>query len=86
LEEVAGAGRVAPPLPVSAAALVQTVLSYNEADGSGEQGAFILFPVFGGVMPRQKSSLSMALRVEIFRALFGKYFPSIERLDSRNGR
>jgi len=48
--------------------------------------SFILFPVFGGVMPRQKLSLSMALRVENFRALCGKYYPSIDRLDSRNGR
>jgi len=38
--------------------VVQTVLPYNGADGSGGQDFFILFPVFGGVMARQKSRLS----------------------------
>jgi len=38
--------------------VVEMVLPYNEADGNGEQDFFILFPVFGGEMARQKSRLS----------------------------
>ena len=58
LGEVAGVGRVAPQKLTIAAAPVEPVLPYNEADGSGEQDYKILFPVFGGAMTRQKSRRS----------------------------
>ena len=44
----------------------------------------ILFPVFGGEKAAAKIKPVNGLRVEIFRARCGKYYPSIDRLDSRN--
>jgi len=46
----------------------------------------ILFPVFGGEKAAAKIKPVNGLRVEIFRARCGKYYPSIDRLDSRNSR
>ncbi|MCL2200124.1 MAG: hypothetical protein FWB80_14520 [Defluviitaleaceae bacterium] len=41
-------------------AIVKPILPYNGADENGEQDCFfILFPVFVGVMARQKFRLSM---------------------------
>jgi hypothetical protein len=54
-----GAGQ-SPAKPTTTAAAVKPILPYNEAIDSGEQECFFLFSVVGGVMPRQKSSLSMA--------------------------
>lgn len=53
-------------------------------EGSGI--VFILFPVFGGVMPRQKYSLSMVWGGDFFAPFAKKYYPSIDRLDRWNGQ
>jgi hypothetical protein len=42
----------------------------------------ILFPVFGKAMTRQKSGLSMGLRVEICDS---KYYPALDSPDRRSG-
>ncbi len=38
---------------------VKPILSYNKSDENGEQDFYVLFPVFGCAMARQKSKLSM---------------------------
>jgi len=58
LDETGGTGGRATAKPTITHAVVETVLPYNEADGNGEQDFFILFPVFGSEMARQKSRLS----------------------------
>ena len=64
--EVGGAGAEPPQNLTTTAAVVQTVLPYNEADESGGQGSKILFPVFGGEMRAAKIQTVKGLRVEIF--------------------
>jgi len=84
LDEAGGAGRVAPQKLTITATVVQTVLPYNEADENGEQDCFYPVPRFRRRNDTAKIKPVNGLRVEIFRALCGKYYPSIDRLDSRN--
>lgn len=86
LGEARGAG--AEPLQklTTTAAVVQTVLPYNEEDGNGEQDFFIMFPVFGGEMARQKSRRSRVREWRFFRALCEKNYSPLDGLDSRNGQ
>lgn len=48
-------------------------------------GNLFLLLVFGGEMVRQKSGLSMGLKVEIFLLFFaGKYYPALDWSDRRS--
>lgn len=58
LGEVGGVGAEPPQKGTNATTAVKPILPYNEADKNGEQD-FFLFPVFGGVVARQKFILSM---------------------------
>ena len=63
LDEVAGAGRVAPQKLTITAAQVEPVLPYNEADENGEQDCFGVPPV-NRTMKEQKDFVLLLFRNE----------------------
>ena len=69
MEEVAGAGRVAPRKPTINRHVVQTVLPYNEASENGELDCFYPVPRFRRRNDTAKIKPVNGLRVEIFSVL-----------------
>jgi len=63
---------------------VKPILPYNEADGNGA-GLFNPVPRFRRRNGTAKIQTVKGLRVEIFRAFCGKYYPALGGLDRRNG-